>query len=283
MKVLFISNGQPDYQCDCVFLGLYELLGADFTHSCDYDLMYKDRVPSDSLLRSSGRGFTIWNNLPEYLNDKSDLEHKIKSKYFDLIIYGHFRRCLDYYELVTQSYDKNQIILIDGEDDQYIGDTQGHLLFKRELIIENPNIYPISFAIPETKIVKSIPEKTKKLADYIPSFDTSKYVYNTEEEYYNNYREAMYGVTHRKSGWDCMRHYEVLGNYCIPLFKDVENIPKMTMVNFPKDLIFRSNQLYESDCDEQHEILAKLHTYTKENLTTRELAKYILNTTSKTL
>lgn len=278
MKVLLVSNGQPDYQCDCVFLGLYELLGSDFTHSCDYDLMYKDRTPQDNLLSSSGRGFTIWNNLPVYLNDKSDLENKIKNKYFDFIVYGHYRRCMDYYSLVMQSYDKSQVILIDGEDDQLIGDIQGHPLFKRELISETPGIYPISFAIPGSKIVTEIPEKTKKLADYIPSFDTSKYVYTTEEDYYNDYREAIYGITHRKSGWDCMRHYEVLGNYCIPLFADVESIPSMTMTNFPKDIISRSNKLFDTECDEQHEILANLHTYTKENLTTLKLAKYIINT-----
>lgn len=31
-----------------------------------------------------------------------------------------------------------------------------------------------------------------------------------------------------------MRHYEILGNYCMPHFQDLQNCPVQTMFNFPK-------------------------------------------------
>jgi hypothetical protein len=281
MKVLFISTNRPDYQADAIFHGFYSLLGKDFTHNGSYELMYKSQTSKENLLSTSGRGFTMWGNIDENLNDNSDLESKIINRYFDLVIYGSSRRCLDYYELVNSSYDKQKIIFVDGEDDQMIYGTNGHPLFKRELANVMNGVFPISFAIPSCKIASAIPNKAKKLADYKPSSPGTGYVYTNEEDYYNNYKEALYGLTHKKSGWDCMRHYEILGNCCIPLFPDIHNCPSTTMANFPKELIKRSNQLFDTDCDEQYEILHKLFSYTKENLTTEELAKHVIDTIHK--
>jgi hypothetical protein len=277
MKVLLISNSEPDYLCDAILHGMYHLLGSDFTHSRTYDLMYEPLTTPEKLNSSYGKGFTMWGNLPKYLNDNIDLGKKITNKYFDLIIYGHFRRCMDYYPLVMEYYDKHEVIFVDGEDDQWISDTQGHPLFKRELLTKTAKVYPISFAIPHIKLTQDIPLKTIKLSEYVPQVSGSGYIYNTENDYYEGYRTALYGLTHKKSGWDCMRHYEILGNGCIPYFPDINDCPDMTMTNFPKDLVKRSNQLFDTDCDEQYEILEKLHTYTKENLTTIELAKYVLS------
>jgi len=277
MKVLFVTKGEPDYQNDCVLHGLYSLLGKDLTHTSDYDLMYKQKTTPETLLNTYGRGFTIWGNLPEYLNDNTDIPAKIKKRYFDLIIYGSVRRCVDYYDIAKDHYKKNEIILIDGEDDTYVIDSLGHPLFKRELVNNYENAFPISFAIPEEKIVKSSVEKKKKIADYTPKVSGSGYMYTSEAEYYKNYQEALYGLTHKKSGWDCMRHYEILGNCCIPYFPDIAGCPELTMKNFPKDLVKRGNELFETESDEQQEILQSLFEYTKNNLTTLHLAKYIIN------
>jgi hypothetical protein len=48
-------------------------------------------------------------------------------------------------------------------------------------------INPITFSIPEEKIVSFIKEKTKLLSSLIPG-DISTYIYNTEEEYYKEYQ-----------------------------------------------------------------------------------------------
>lgn len=279
MKTLMIMKEGPDYLADSLLHGFYHLLGSDFTHSDKHDLMYKPFSNANTLQSTYGRGFTTYGTLPEYINDNTDIEKKIKSKYFDLIIYSSFRRCSDYYDLVRDVYEKDKVIFVDGEDDQLVWDSMGHRLFKRELTWNAPNVYPISFAIPSEKITDEKPLKIKKLADYIPQISGSGYMYNTEEEYYNGYKEALYGLTHKKSGWDCMRHYEILGNYSIPYFPDIDNCPQLTMTNFPKELVKRSNNLFYTECDEQYEILDNLHSYTKNHLTTEALAKYIINNT----
>jgi hypothetical protein len=32
-----------------------------------------------------------------------------------------------------------------------------------------------------------------------------------QAEYKRDYRKAYFGLTRKKEGWDCMRHYEILG------------------------------------------------------------------------
>ena len=44
-------------------------------------------------------------------------------------------------------------------------------------------LYPITFSIPQEKIINDIPLKVKILSNLIPG-DMSTYIYNTEEEYY---------------------------------------------------------------------------------------------------
>lgn len=282
MKVLFISKGEPDYQCDCLLHGFYNLLGDDLTHTDDYYLMYKEYTTPEQLKNSSARGFTIWGNLPKYLNDKTDIESKIKNKYFYYIVYGSIRRCRDYLNLVVQHYPKNKIAIVDGEDDYVLVNTNNIPFFKRELIVNMPNIYPISFSIPEEKIVKdnSNIKKEKFLADYIPQNSGSGYIYETEKEYYQNYQEAYFGTTHKKGGWDCMRHYEILGNYCMPYFPDLSECPKYTLTNFPKNEILEANQIYNTGeiTDRYYELLNIVFNHTKQYLTTIASARYLINT-----
>ena len=82
----------------------------------------------------------------------------------------------------------------------------------------------------------------------------------------------------KKAGWDCMRHYEILGNYCIPYFTDLEDCPKDTLSSFPKGLLLEAKEL-ANNFDEQkyYVILDKAFEHTKQHLTTKSLAKYILS------
>jgi len=75
-----------------------------------------------------------------------------------------------------------------------------------------------------------------------------------------------------------MRHYEILGNYCIPYFIGLEDCPKNTLANLPKDLLLEGKEL-ANNFDEQKyfNILNELFDYTKNNLTTKAIAEYILN------
>ena len=61
----------------------------------------------------------------------------IKNKHYDIVIYGSYHRGMPYYELITEIYNPNQIILICGEDihicnnDDFV--KKGHHVFVREL------------------------------------------------------------------------------------------------------------------------------------------------------
>jgi len=82
----------------------------------------------------------------------------------------------------------------------------------------------------------------------------------------------------KKAGWDCMRHYEILGNYCLPYFVDLENCPKDTLSHFPKELLLEARNLaFNFNEDKYYNILDEVFEYTKNNLTTKNLAKYIID------
>lgn len=145
--------------------------------------------------------------------------------------------------------------------------------------------YPIGFSIPEIKIVENIPEKEKDFASIIPG-DLSTYIYQIESDYYKDYQKAYFAITCKKGGWDCLRHYEILANGCIPYFTDLNNCNENTMTFFPKELIAEAMNLegvsYLSidhtifDREKYNRILEKLLAYTREHLTTKQMADYIL-------
>ena len=149
-------------------------------------------------------------------------------------------------------------------------------------------LYPISFSIPKQKICENYNVKTKILSNLIPG-NTSTYIYNNEEEYYNEYKTSYFAITIKKGGWDCMRHYEILANGCIPYFLNIENCPENTMYLLPKKIFIQCNTLYETkfknkninelnqeEIDEYNILQKNLLEYTKNYLTTEKMAEYIL-------
>ena len=149
-------------------------------------------------------------------------------------------------------------------------------------------LHPVNFSIPEEKVLNGITKKNKLLSFSIPRVGGKKYTFETESEYYAEYQESLFAKTKKKSGWDCMRHYEILANGTIPYFPDIINCPKNTMKIFPKNLIIHGNHLYKklkkktlstlSDNElRKCNILAnKLLKYTRCHLTTKKTAEYIL-------
>lgn len=99
---------------------------------------------------------------------------------------------------------------------------------------------PFSYSIPDEFIVSALPEKTKLMSFVAPG---EKYSFGLGEQdlYYNEYRTSRFAVTRKKGGWDCMRHYEILANGCIPIFEDLEACPVFTMTTFPKELVLKAN------------------------------------------
>jgi hypothetical protein len=150
--------------------------------------------------------------------------------------------------------------------------------------------FPINFSIPREKIHDTYNVKTKLMSDLVPG-DVRTYIYKTEEEYYNEYNRSYFAITKMKGGWDCMRHYEILANGCIPYFMDIDKCPPTTLSLLPKNLFIEGNKLYdklkasmdkltEAEISEYNILRSKLLEHTKEHLTTDKVAEYVLRNTN---
>jgi len=285
MRILYITNHNQilqhsggylnDYLNDLLFYGLTELDNIEIIDSTPIIHLYKENQNQIPIQHLWGKGFSSSYLIDKDTIDRTHIEEKIKDKYFDLIIYGSVNRCLDYYDLVSKIYPSNKIFLIDGEDSNNIHPLNSkHPYFKRELI--STQFIPIHFAIPESKITLNKSDKIQEYGSIIPGQDG--YKFDDEQEYYNDYNKSFYGVTIKKAGWDCMRHYEILANNCIPYFIGLEDCPKNTLTNLPKDLLLEARELTENfDTTKYFIILDELFDYTKKHLTTQQLAQYVLN------
>ena len=324
MKILFIrAEGNHthlnDFMSDLLLHGLRALLG---TGVIDYPgcwYMYSDEILNRKYDISNiwGKGFTINSTLNNYdLIDRTDIKKKIKEKYFDLVIYGSVRRSNLFLDEVTKY--NNKIIFIDGEDDTIIDEkyTQLGIYFKRELLQNKQNIFPISYAVPKEKILKNIDEKPDNLlAPLIPG-RYKTYIYGDEKSYYQMYSKSIFALTYKKLGWDCLRHYEIMMNGCIPMFLNIENCPKSILTTIPKEKLLKvyydynkilklyfpiniykkkfltikrilsyipnifkikNTSTFLAKHPEILEIKNELLKYTSENLTTEKLAKYVLD------
>ena len=325
MKILYIHSTNNDYEFyndymnDLLLHGLRELYGNNVIDYPGCWYLYNDEINQRDFEEKKfwGKGFTIRNILKNFASiDRDDIKQKIKNKYFDLVIYGSIRRSDLFFDDIVKY--NNKFIFIDGEDDNYIEtkySNQG-LYFKRELLSEDRRIKPISFAIPKYKILKEIDYHPKNiLAPLIPG-KLNTYIYDNESSYYEMYKKSIFALTYKKAGWDCLRHYEILMNGCIPLFLDIENCPKNIITTLPKgkliDLLREFNNIFsfynpfkifkkkhltfqrifkilkfnfKSDNLENFieknervfELKKDLLNFTKKNLTTETLAKYTLD------
>ena len=292
MKILYIAkidgcSIKEDYLCDMLFHGFRSLFGADVVDVNRNTTMYNDLDPN--YRRLYGNGFTIWKTLDSTLEiDRTDIESKIKNIFFNLIIYGHANRTLKYIDIVKSTYNKNKVILFDGEDQQRFRTRQttpinilelGFPIFKRELNMEINGIFPISFCIPKEKIYHGNIQKTKNFATN--TMNKRNRIFNKEEDYYNEYRNSYFGTTKKKGGWDCCRHYEIMMNKCIPYFENIQNMPHLTMVHFPKKLVqeaMNSININKIDDNIYLDFQQKIFNHMLQHNTTEAMAKYVLNT-----
>lgn len=59
--------------------------------------------------------------------------------------------------------------------------------------------FPITFSIPKEKIVLEIPDKKKFIPNMIPGLKET-YIYDDENEYYNEYKQCLFAHTCKKDG-----------------------------------------------------------------------------------
>ena len=244
------------------------------------------------------RGFTIYRTLDDDSGvDRTDIESKIKNQYYDLIVFGytHYGLRPGSWELVTSHYPRNKIAWIDGGDlwsDMKPEMVDKSIYFKREIHQPLPSLHPINFAMPAEKIALIYREKINIIAPMNPR-NPASYIYNTEHSYYKQYAESLFGVTTRKNGWDCVRHYEIMANNCIPLFLDINQCPTDIMTTLPKEQLKEALSIVQEKGiewftegageDNWIELNDKIQTHFRKHCTTDSLANYFLDTISRTI
>jgi len=314
MKILYVGTStKSDFMSDTLFHGLRNLLGNDVVDAVRIGYMYDD-YPQELLQQHHGRGFTLARRLHEESIDRTDLDNKIKNRYFDYVIYGASYRedALNYLDLVSQYYPPNKIVYVNGAD-SHRGEIQPELIkrdgihFLRERLIDDSS-HPIAFSIPKELVVKTVPDKEYYLMPLVPGVGET-YTYPDETAYLQTYQQSLFGLTWKKAGWDCLRHYEILSQGCLPLFLDIHHLPKTLMKTFPreqvnslldvavtiknysKDMKFIYNERITmvgidfSDIEFKdpnsygyYDIAHKLLDHTQQYLTTEYQVKYVLDT-----
>ena len=320
MKILFIANNQTnDFLSDAVFHGLATLPNTEVVDYHPLWYMYDNVNPTDLLNRFHGRGFTYYASLPTGSVDRESIVEKVQANYFDKVVYGNVRRCLDLFDLVQQHYSADQILLLDGNDEHNQPGIWSDLVgkgvyYRRELSYSEsaqyPSTRPIHFAFPKNKITKTFADKTKLLAHIVPGV-AETFIFNDESSYFEDYQQSLFGYTWRKAGWDCLRHYEIICNNCIPLFLDIYHCPDTICTTIPKNLLkeyyevsgitvlfnlreevqyddrrsivinrdlnkINDLELSESFYETYFLYLEKIQAYAQDNLTTVALAKYVI-------
>ena len=322
MKILYIANPLDsfkrggflnDYMSDVLFHGLYSLPDVEVTDAFEISHLYKARKDVVPIEKIWGGGFTTCFLIDEHPDsiDRSNLKEKLESKYYDYIIYGSICRTQFGLNEVAQIYDPDKIIFVDGEDrnetflQEYYEAPLNDVIdfaniFKREIGVKTQEKFknklkPIHFAIPECKIRDKIngANHLQNIATCVPGIKET-YIYKDEQSYYDDMYNSRFAITMRKAGWDCMRHYEIMANGCIPLFLNFENRPTQTLTNLDPDLMhrcwlaaenFKSDELsghtvgamkIESALSKISHLKEEILEYTKQHLTTTKLAKYVL-------
>ncbi len=268
MRVLLLTTGEPDYLQDSIVHGFKKLLGNQAYDYPTKSVLYNDYKPLSSLY---GGGFTLYGLIDKNL--KSDigknLEDALKSDFFDVVIFTSIHRQYDLFYKLYPFIINKKVCVLDGEDSDMLfpysrkfimqslfrirpKPHRRFLYFKRELTYKtissyhkllpivilrllkpHKNIRPIAFAIPQEKISKVIPSKTKlftqhivdeEIANIIPG-KSIKYAFSSEQEYYSDIQTSKFGITTKRAGWDCLRHYEIAANGALICFKNIEMKP----------------------------------------------------------
>ncbi len=258
MKILFLTSSGCDNLEDGLLHGFRSLFGADVVEFPKKEVMYKGVTISEPE-KKYGRLFTIWQTLPDITVDRMDIEERVKRKEFDVIIFGSIWRTQPWFHALKKWLTPQNTFMIDGEDTPRIhSSARNFIYFKREFLPKSsyyyrykmipPMVYnrlwllpstiqPISFAIPKEKITWGVTRKDKKallplhivdkeVLEY-PAFKraldgNTGHVFSNEADYYQNLREAKFGVTIKRAGWDCLRHYEIAANGTVQCFRDLE-------------------------------------------------------------
>lgn len=262
LRILFLTDDREDYLADGLLHGLRQLPGVELIDYPRKECMYEGgrhcRVAPEFGVR--GGGFSLYGLLkePEGGIDRSFIWQRLAAGWFNAVLVSNVWRqwglLLQWRELLaTQS-----LLLLDGDDDQRLYPRSGtrvrqfgigtgltNLLqlpnthmFKRELTNRRRklglglNVHPLAFSIPESLISQQLPNKSQLFPSHIVDQDLSNklgananYVFADEQSYRSDLASSRFGITTRRAGWDCLRHYEIAAAGAVICFRDLEQKP----------------------------------------------------------
>lgn len=251
MKILFISTENPQKQGDLLEIsilhGLRSLLGDECIDYPRKKIMYHDfsEIQKEML---HGRGFSLLTTPIQEVENRDIFNQK-----FDAVIYGdgHMYGEEPFIKEINQLANNN-VWIIDGHDlygnaprkiiykgEEIIG-VQFNRSFKRELVEEGIKmVFPTGFGIPEERIKPiNLKIKDQLYQKTAPSYSLFKeeietgggflhHKFTIEEDYYNDLSRSWFGLTCKKGGWDCLRHYEIIAAGALLLFRDYDQKPRL--------------------------------------------------------
>eukprot|EP00744_Colponema_vietnamica_P003315 GILI01005102.1.p1 GENE.GILI01005102.1~~GILI01005102.1.p1 ORF type:complete len:829 (+),score=83.14 GILI01005102.1:57-2489(+) len=93
--------------------------------------------------------------------------------------------------------------------------------------------YPIAFGVP----AKNVQDRLfPKLFDFNPvplDIPPKPFTFNDEDSYQALAATSHFCMTHSRGGWDCGRHYEIMGAGCVPYFIDIHAMPPYILSQMP--------------------------------------------------
>jgi len=149
--------------------------------------------------------------------------------------------------------------------------------------------FPVSLSAYESRMVAAVPDKTLDFTPIVPgNYSTYKWGKTDADEigYYKEYQHSRFGLTYKKAGWDCHRHYEILSSGAVPYFTDLAERPPYTLSFLPHQLLDEARSLAGvKPMHIDHAVFNKtayltlakqLLEYTNKHLTASAMARYVL-------
>ena len=260
--VLYLATDSCDYQSDALVHGLRLVLGERLVETPRRDALYSDfpaewrrRMYGNGFTLYSG-------SLDPIAIDRLGTRDRLAIGEYDLVVIGDIWRSYgQFVELLPVAGD-TPIAVVDGGDSEapvpyapswwrrpgtwFLPRPHRHAAyFKRELtprttwfrsymmlpFARRPprRMNAISFGIPEHLVLADVPAKTKDFPEHVVDPEVAaqvgsrkSYAFSDEAAYYADLRAARFGITTKREGWDCMRHYELAASGCVLCFRDLD-------------------------------------------------------------
>jgi len=262
LRLLFLTDDREDYLADGVLHGLRSLEGVDVVDVPRKECLYvggrRCRVAPELGVR--GGGFTLYGLLQEPAGgiDRSQIWRRLEAGWFDAVVVGNVWRqwglLLQWQALLAGT----PLLLLDGDDDERLYPSSGtryrqfgplsglrQLLaaptchyFKRELTERSRpwgrrlQLHPLAFAVPEEVIAAAVPPKAQRFPAHVVDAElqaliggSTGYAFADETAYRADLGGARFGITGRRAGWDCLRHYEIAASGTVLCFRDLNRKP----------------------------------------------------------